>query len=537
MQRRLWSLALALVSGAFLACGGEIDSADVTKADVLDKQPAKFRDGGDLVTGTVVKRTKDGQVLEETEYVDGFPNGSMKEWYANGQPKSERVVKYQDGGQYGGRLQPVGAVKFWCENGTLESESESDEDGNPVGVSQTFTCDGEPLSYVTNPFGPRKSWTQWQGEKKTRLTEEATTAEGGGYVGERKTYFAENGKPAEVQFWKDGKLDGEYKRFAATGELEEGGTYQAGQRVGVWTRSLNGYQNLYDYDLSHFIDPEYAAPFAQAAGIDLSGSGAAMTPLREYKVDLEKVKYYVSKGLVDPKKKLWIGQVPPDTKDFAIAFWSYPYVRASKGALDTLAQLGADPKAVDSENRSRLFYCIYSLADPNQCSAAELKRLIDLGLDVKQADVEGDTPLHALLVSTSYYGRQLSDADSAAVMQVLLAAGADVDAQNRKGLSPLMVAVQQKRFPIAAMLLDKSQKPGLATKEGYNLVHLAFISPDMSQFMLDLSEPVKSFVELAVKKGVDPSAPVGDQGGTLKEIAEKSGAIELAQYLAGLKKG
>ncbi len=338
----------------------------------------------------------------------------------------------------------------------------------------------------------------------------------------------------EIQHWKDGKLDGEYTRFGAAG-VEEAGSYAAGKKIGLWTRTLNGYETVYDYDLSHFIDPEYAAPFAQAAGIDLSGGGAAMTPLREYKVDLDKIKYYVSQGLVDPKKKLWIGQVRR-TREFAIANWSYPYIRASRAALATLVELGADPKAIDTDKRSRLFYCIYSLSDPNQCSAAELKRLIDLGLDVKQADVQGDTPLHALLLSTSYYGRQITDADLMAAMQVLLAAGADPDAQNRSGFTPLMVAVQQKRFPVAAALLDKSRKPNLTTKDGYNLVHLAFITPDMTQFRLDLSEPVKSFVDLAVKKGVDPAARIGDQG-TLKEIAEKSGAIELAQYLAGLKAG
>jgi ankyrin repeat protein len=71
------------------------------------------------------------------------------------------------------------------------------------------------------------------------------------------------------------------------------------------------------------------------------------------------------------------------------------------------------------------------------------------------------------------------------------------------------------------------------TKRGVNLVHMAFLDQS-ERFELEPSAEARAFAELAVAKGVDPNQKVGD-GSTLKEIAEKNGAIDFAQYLAGLK--
>jgi hypothetical protein len=87
-------------------------------------------------------------------------------------------------------------------------------------------------------------------------------------------------------------------------------------------------------------------------------------------------------------------------------------------------------------------------------------------------------------------------------------------------------------WDVATALLDKSTKPELASRQGYNLIHQVFVVPGLSQVDLDLTDDKKAFIEAAVKKGVDPKAKLGDD--TLAQIAEKNGAIDVAKYLAAL---
>ncbi len=60
----------------------------------------------------------------------------------------------------------------------------------------------------------------------------------------------------------------------------------------------------------------------------------------------------------------------------------------------------------------------------------------------------------------------------------------------------------------------------------------------MSFFTSALSAAIQRYmsVELAVSKGIDPLAPLGESG-TLKEIAEQIGAIDAARFLTELKAG
>jgi hypothetical protein len=93
--------------------------------------------------------------------------------------------------------------------------------------------------------------------------------------------------------------------------------------------------------------------------------------------------------------------------------------------------------------------------------------------------------------------------------------------------------VLSRQFPLATEMLNRSQKPTLTGPRGLNLIDLAFFVELGNQFQLGLTDEVRAFVELAARKGVDPAAKVGDMG-TLREIAEQSGAIDLARFLAGL---
>ncbi|KAI0147050.1 ankyrin repeat-containing domain protein [Xylariaceae sp. FL1272] len=65
-------------------------------------------------------------------------------------------------------------------------------------------------------------------------------------------------------------------------------------------------------------------------------------------------------------------------------------------------------------------------------------------LDVTKKSVHGDTPLH-----------WVSERTSVAVVQLLLSYGAQIEAVNNRGSTPLTVAASQPNFPVAAYLVER----------------------------------------------------------------------------------
>jgi len=526
------ALSALLALGA-LACGGggEIDETEVVLGDVRSARPTTLRDGGELVTGTVVKRAADGRVLSRTDFVEGLPSGKLEEWYESGQQKTERTVKLERR-PAGAVLVSVGRERRWCENGTLERDWDYDAEGKHVGTHREWTCAGTLLGEAEFPAGDFKRWQEVAGGEVV-LIEEGTRLEDGALDGEHRSYFPD-AKPMLVETWKDGQLDGVYEKYHADGTLTESGRYEAGKRVGEWRQRLDRNEFLWDYDPNNFIAPEYAGVFMQAAGIDPDEQYGRLV---EYQVDAAKIRELVEQGHVDVKKKLDVSRTP--YSEFKTRNWTYPYVRASRGATELLRELGADPKGIDSNQRSRLHYCVGSLH--RTCALADVEELIGLGLDAKQADSAGNTALHLLLINDQVpevpggaRWRQATLADYAPIMQVLLAAGADVDAPNHDGVTPLVLALQGRMFDVAAFLLDKTSNPGFTTREGYNLVHLAFVVPGTTQIDLELTDQRRAYVERAVAKGVDPGQKLGNDA-PLAEIAQRNGAPELAAFLTQLK--
>jgi antitoxin component YwqK of YwqJK toxin-antitoxin module len=526
----LRTVLVCAIGLALASCGGgEIQESDVNEGAVLSGRPTTFRDGGERVTGTVVRKNSEGQLLRSIDYVDGFPTGMMREWFPNGQLQYEREVKLVKG-ERGHALVPVGTSRQWCENGTLQMEQAYDSDGKGVGTHRGWTCSGKPLFVEEFPSGEFKSW-QELANGETALTQEGQRLENRAWDGEHKVYNPTNGKLTLLESWKDAKQDGEYKRWSPTGELQEEGRYEAGVKVGIWMNMLGDVKQLWDHDPSNFMDQEYAGAFMQAAGIDPPGQSM----LQDYQVDLEKLDYYVKQGRVDPTKKI---NFDTNTRynEWKSHIWTYPYVRASRGALAKLRELGADPKATDSDSQSRLHHCVIALVAGAACTTAELKELLDLGLDARQADQRGYTPLHHLLRSGQVRDpargwRPATLADHQPLIDMLLAAGADVDAQDHEGFTPVMLALRARMWDVATALLERSTKPELASKEGYNLIHQVFVVPGVMQVDLELTDAKKAFVEAAVKKGVDPKAKLAN-GDTLQQVAEKNGAIDVAKFFA-----
>lgn len=520
---------LSVLVVALAGCGGarEIDIAEIQPGSVLNNRPAIFREGGEPVAGTLVERTAEGVVLKRVEYQDGFPNGLMEEWYPSGQKKLERTVRYVARGPHDGGLSQAGPGRTWCDNGTLQSESNVDEAGRPTGVWRQFNCDGHPLTEQTQPFGPSKRWQEAAGGPATVLAEEGVTREGGGWVGVHKVYNAD-GSPRLEENWVDGALDGPYRSWHPDGTPFETGSYRAGQKIGRWVARQGNREVPTDYDESAFVDARYAQAFMAAAGIYIS-TGTALNNARH---DEQKFRYFIDEGLVDVTKPINL-QVPSAGREFFTSRWTYATVLAATPLLPLLMERGARLDSADSEGRTRLFYCIYSLGAERFCNGAEASRLIELGIPVNHQDSFGNTVLHEVVKTHVYIGGIVTNEKRLEVGRTLMRSGADPDIANRERITPLMLAVTARQFALATEMLKRSDDPAALDANDMNLIHLAFYLPFSRQVRFELTDEIRDFVSLAAGRGIDPHARLGEAG-SLKEMAEQVGAIDVARYLAGL---
>ena len=99
-----------------------------------------------------------------------------------------------------------------------------------------------------------------------------------------------------------------------------------------------------------------------------------------------------------------------------------------------------------NEDEETIFLTIYEACQSSEVTAKHLQRFIDLGADANRPDPKGTgkTPLHMLVANP--------DADQDA-LELLLKAGANVDAQDSTGCTSLMIAASQDLDPLTTITL------------------------------------------------------------------------------------
>ena len=138
---------------------------------------------------------------------------------------------------------------------------------------------------------------------------------------------------------------------------------------------------------------------------------------------------------------------------------------------------GIDVDQKTKSGETALMFVAYAYAGDkgkNITSAKKLKLLLDFNADVHHRAKQGHTALHVAVLNRKDQSISLSKEQEEELITIaranvdnLLGAGADIDAQDALGVSPLMMAVQYNNKEMVEHLLARGANPYIViTKEG-----------------------------------------------------------------------
>jgi len=133
--------------------------------------------------------------------------------------------------------------------------------------------------------------------------------------------------------------------------------------------------------------------------------------------------------------------------------------------------------------------------------------LVKHGADVNARNRYGATPLH-----------EAADGGNASVVELLLDSGADLNARNGLGSTPLHVAAYKGNLSIVELLLRRGADPNSRNMYGSTPLHEA------------ASNSHAGVVRLLLENGADPSIRNKD-GKTALNLARESGHVEVAELI------
>ena len=124
-----------------------------------------------------------------------------------------------------------------------------------------------------------------------------------------------------------------------------------------------------------------------------------------------------------------------------------------------LLESGADINAEDNLGKTPVMLVI-----PEDKREAMYRILIAHKADTTKKDAYGDTVLHTATMTSL----------SPVILELLVASGADVNARNKDGVSPLLIAVQKRNFAHVKFYADRGADINSADKAGDTPLTLAF---------------------------------------------------------------
>lgn len=502
-------------------------------------------------SGVVVAR-RNGQVVLRAQMRDGRKHGVQEQFYADGKLQRREKVAWdeKDGARYIGdsegwcengerssltehdRKGKIRLEKRWdCETGKLVAEAKFDDAGKPDGEARTWTPEGKLIEQVAWKAGVRngdkKLWTP-----EGTLVEHARYREGEKH-GVQEAWHA-NGKQASRGEYADGRPIGRHEAWAEDGRLLEGGSYAAnGEKTGMWLEQHGGgSSSSLHYGPDGFVPAELLAAYA-----------SALQPPRS---DAQKVAFYLSEGgvkLGDALPTSYGGGPVQGRYEFPVRSWTYPVVIADIALLPLLLEKGADINQADSDGATRLLHCAkdfrtFQDGGNSRCLPADLQLVLDKGAKGEIKDINGRNALHYLLDIRSYddVGSWNRDAGMERQARVdalhwLVKAGADVNAADAEGWTPLVRALRARRLDLVKPLLAAGARGDGPGPGDSKAVHWVFLD-ETHRYNIQ-GDFVAEALPLLVAAGADANAPLNWDGRpvTLRELAVRHGLIDVVRVI------
>lgn len=219
---------------------------------------------------------------------------------------------------------------------------------------------------------------------------------------------------------------------------------------------------------------------------------------------------------------------------------------AMTAAFKVLLAAGANVNATDANGQSALMHAVVSYFD---AKAGHVQMLIAAGANVNQIDVKGQTALmlaarissvelvNALLKGGAAATINTKDKEGntallsslaqlsyapAATIKALIAAGANVDAVNAEGQTPLILAAQRNNLAMIKTLLEAHASINVRDKSGKTA--LMYIHPDGIN-------PTSEIVQILIAAGAALTNPDNDGETPLMEAASKDYNLAIVEAL------
>ena len=119
------------------------------------------------------------------------------------------------------------------------------------------------------------------------------------------------------------------------------------------------------------------------------------------------------------------------------------------------------------------------------------------------------------------------------VVNELVTAGADLNHKNKEGLTPLMVALGDKQYKLAKLLIGLGADVNLKDSDGYNAIRYVFVERDGKKYFVQADKNRQELLILLVAKGLSIDTPIM-KGITAKDNALKNGAVKTIKFLEEL---